>query len=72
MNRFWGGLAFNYRYALEFLIVLAPLLFLSWHAWYRETTPVGRRAFWYSVALSVAIQVIAINVGFINGYLVEP
>ncbi|MDH3605937.1 MAG: hypothetical protein OER12_02965 [Acidimicrobiia bacterium] len=70
LNRFWGGLAFNYRYALEFLIMLSPLLYLSWHAWYHKTTDVGRRAFWYSVAVSVAAQVIAINVGFVNGSLV--
>jgi hypothetical protein len=70
MNRFWGGLAFNYRYALEPLMVLAPLLFLSWRTWYQSTSPAGRRAFWYSVALSAAIQVMAISVGFENGYLV--
>jgi hypothetical protein len=69
LNRYWGGLAFNYRYALEFLMVLAPLLFLSWQAWYRGATPLGRRLFWYSVAASTGIQVIAINVGFTNGYL---
>ena len=28
LNRFWRGLAFNYRYPLEMLIVVAPLLFL--------------------------------------------
>ncbi len=69
LNRFWGGLAFNYRYALEFLIVLAPLLFLSWQAWYGEASPIGRRLFWYSVAASAGIQAIAINIGFTNGYL---
>ena len=70
LNRFWGGLAFNYRYALEFLIVLSPLLFLSWRGWYTNASPFGRRLFWYSVAASAGIQVIAINVGFTNGYLV--
>ncbi|NNL69973.1 MAG: hypothetical protein HKO70_08445 [Acidimicrobiia bacterium] len=70
LNRFWGGLAFNYRYALELLVMVAPLLFLSWQAWYGETGPTGRRLFWYSVAASVAMQVVAINVGFTNGYLV--
>lgn len=70
LNRFWGGLAFNYRYALELLVMLAPLLFLSWQAWYGEAGPTGRRLFWYSVAASVAMQVVAINVEFTNGYLV--
>jgi hypothetical protein len=69
LNRFWGGLAFNYRYALELLIVLAPLLFLSWRAWYDKTSVLGKRLFWYSVALSAAVQVIAISIGFTNGYL---
>ncbi len=70
LNRFWGGLAFNYRYALELLIVLSPLLFLSWQAWYDGAGAVGRRLFWYSVAASTGIQVIAISIGFTNGYLV--
>lgn len=70
LNRFWGGLAFNYRYALEFLIVLAPLLFLAWQAWYERAGDGPRRVFWYSVAVSAAIQVMAISVGFVNGYLV--
>ena len=69
LNRFWGGLAFNYRYPLEMLIVIAPLLFLSWQAWYGGTGSLGRRLFWYSVVASAGIQVIAINVGFTNGYL---
>ncbi|NNC93905.1 MAG: hypothetical protein HKN80_15585 [Acidimicrobiia bacterium] len=72
LNRFWGGLAFNYRYALEPLMVIAPLLFLSWRAWYEGANSSGRRAFWYSVVLSAAIQFMAISVGFENGYLVQP
>jgi hypothetical protein len=70
LNRFWGGLAFNYRYALELLIVLSPLLFLSWQAWYSGASPFGRRLFWYSVVASAGIQAISISVGFTNGYLV--
>lgn len=70
LNRFWGGLAFNYRYALEFLIVLSPLLFLAWQAWYEQASPFGKRLFWYSVVASAGIQVISISVGFTNGYLV--
>ena len=70
LNRFWGGLAFNYRYALELLIVLSPLLFLSWQAWYNRASPFGRRLFWYSVVASAGIQVMSISVGFTNGYLI--
>ena len=70
LNRFWGGLAFNYRYALELLIVLSPLLFLSWQAWYHRASPFGRRLFWYSVVASAGIQLMSIGVGFTNGYLV--
>ncbi|MBT8193987.1 MAG: hypothetical protein HKO63_07280 [Acidimicrobiia bacterium] len=69
LNRFWGGLAFNYRYALELLIVLSPLLFLSWQAWYEGASPFGRRLFWYSVGASAGIQAIAISISFKNGYL---
>jgi len=70
LNRFWGGLAFNYRYALELLIMLSPILFLSWQAWYDEASRFDKRLFWYSVAASGGIQLIAINAGFTNGYLV--
>ena len=70
LNRYWGGLAFNYRYALELLIMLSPILFLSGRAWYDEAGPFDRRLFWYSVAVSAAVQLIAINAGFTNGYLV--
>ena len=66
LNRFWGGAEFNYRYPLEMLIVLAPLLYLSWHAWFENASSRWRRLFAYSVVLSVAAQLVAIWIEFTN------
>jgi 4-amino-4-deoxy-L-arabinose transferase-like glycosyltransferase len=66
LNRFWGGAEFNYRYPLEMLTVMTPLLFLSWRAWFDRASDVWRRLFWYSVVVSVAIQCVAIWIEFSN------
>jgi len=66
LNRFWGGAEFNYRYPLEMLTVLAPLLFLSWQAWHERASEGWRRVFWYSVVMSAAIQLVAILIEFTN------
>ncbi|NNF10563.1 MAG: hypothetical protein HKN74_09785 [Acidimicrobiia bacterium] len=66
LNRFWGGAEFNYRYPLEMLTVLAPLLFLSWHTWYDNASAGWRRAFWYSVVASGTAQFVAIWIEFTN------
>jgi hypothetical protein len=66
LNRFWGGAEFNYRYPLEMLTVLAPLLFLSWRAWYSRAQAGWQRIFWYSVVASFAAQLVAIWIEFTN------
>lgn len=66
LNRFWGGAEFNYRYPLEMLTVMAPLLFLSWQAWFAKASERWRTIFWYSVAISVAVQLVVIWIEFTN------
>ena len=66
LNRFWGGAEFNYRYPLEMLTVMAPLLFLSWRSWFERASEGWRRVFGYSVAMSIAIQLVAIWIEFTN------
>ncbi len=66
LNRFWGGAEFNYRYPLEMLTVLAPLLYLSWRAWFDRASSGWRRAFAYSVVISVVVQFVAIWIEFTN------
>lgn len=66
LNRFWGGAEFNYRYPLEMLTVMAPLLFLSWQFWFDRVSERWRKVFWYSVVLSAAIQIVAVWIEFTN------
>jgi hypothetical protein len=66
LNRFSGGPAFNYRYPLEMLVMAAPLLFLSWQAWFNRTSSLGRRLFLYSILVSLTAQALAIWIEFTN------
>ncbi|MDH3539542.1 MAG: hypothetical protein OEP52_06080, partial [Acidimicrobiia bacterium] len=62
LNRYWGGYSFNYRYPLEPLTVAAPLLYLSWQAWFDVASALWKRMFWYSVILSVFAQMLSLYV----------
>jgi hypothetical protein len=57
-NRFSGGSVFwSYRYPLEMLTLMAPLLALAWHTYTAQTA--RRRAwFWSLVTVSLAVQTI--------------
>ncbi len=70
LNRHSGGLLYGYRYPLEMLIVMAPLLLLSWRAWFERATPFMRRLFWLAVGASVVRQIYSIWLGFENPWLV--
>lgn len=55
MNRFSGGMPFDYRYPLEALVAMTPLLLLSYTQWVQER-PMLRRIFFVTVVLSVVAQ----------------
>ena len=69
LNRFGGGLLYGYRYPLEMLVVVAPLLLLSWRSWFERAAPLMRRLFWLALAVSVVRQVYSIAIGFENPWL---
>ena len=69
LNRFSGGLLYGYRYPLEMLIVMAPLLLLSWQAWFKSASLVMRRLFYLAVAASILRQAYSIWIGYENPWL---
>jgi len=57
-NLFGGGATFwSYRYPLETLTLMAPLLVLAWHEWASRTAR-RRGAFWALVIVAVALQAV--------------
>jgi hypothetical protein len=54
LNRFWGGLAFNYRYALEPLVLAMPLLSSGLSA--ILTKRIWRLAFLTALGVSIVMQ----------------
>lgn len=66
LNRYWGGAEFNYRYPLEMLVMVSPLLVLSWQHWYGRAGDLGRKLFLYSIPISIGAQLVAIWVEFTN------
>jgi hypothetical protein len=72
LNRYWGGAEFNYRYPLEMLVMVSPLLLLSWQHWYDGASPSWRRLFHYSIPISMAVQLVAIWVEFTNPTVLGP
>lgn len=66
LNRYWGGAEFNYRYPLEMLVMMSPLLLLSWRDWYGRASDLGRKLFRFSIPISIAVQLVAIFIEFTN------
>ena len=54
LNRASGGLAFDYRYQLEAIVLATPLLVIATHAWL--TTERRRMALVLTLALSIGLQ----------------
>lgn len=64
LNRFNDGSAtFGYRYPLEALVALAPLLFLSYTTWVKPRW-LAQRIFVVAITLSIAFQFVAALDGF--------
>lgn len=56
LNRFWGGLAFNYRYVLEPLTLAMPLLGLSIRDRLRRPPGLFQHLLWSTIALAIVLQ----------------
>ena len=64
LNRFNdGSAAIGYRYPLEALVALAPLLFLSYILWVRQRW-LARQLFMVAIVVSVSFQLVAAFDGF--------